>query len=506
MSRSGPAHIVGRYAVYDEIAAGGMATVHISRLLGPVGFSRTVAIKRLHPQFAKDPEFVAMFLDEARIAARICHPNVVATLDIVATEGELFLVMEYVHGESLARLRELASRRGESVPTRIVTSILCGVLHGLHAAHEARSDQGEALGIVHRDVSPQNVLVGLDGVARVLDFGVAKALGRSHATRDGRVKGKLAYMAPEQLRGKVTRKTDVFAASVVLWELLTGERLFAGDDDAAVVGSVLNRTIAPPSKLRRWYDEPDPAVRVGLERLDDVTLRGLERDPARRFDSAREMALALEQCVGVASPTEVGQWVECVAGHSLQQRARKVLAVESGSPTPRATFPSSAGSGSSADGNPIATGASALHDEAISELSTISVARPVPPSATRRRLGIWAGAGLVGLASVALALLRTSAPPAPSEPPAQSSVTSQSVGATSIASAPEPSARSAVAPEPASSAEVKAASPGPTRARTAAPPRRGAARRPPAVKPGCDPPYALDAAGHKHFKEECFRP
>src|SRR5262245_394878 len=150
-----------------------MATVHLGRLLGPVGFSRTVAIKRLHAQFATDPEFVSMFLDEARLAARIRHPNVVPTLDVVATEGELFVVMEYVHGESLSRLIKEEARNGRRIPPRIAASLISGTLQGLHAAHEARDERGNPLNIVHRDVSPQNILVGSDGIARVLDFGVA---------------------------------------------------------------------------------------------------------------------------------------------------------------------------------------------------------------------------------------------------------------------------------------------------------------------------------------------
>jgi serine/threonine protein kinase len=218
------AWIIGRYALSEEIAHGGMATVHIGRLRGSAGFARTVAIKRPHPQYARDPEFVAMFVDEARLAARIHHPNVVSTLDVVAREGELFLVMEYVQGESLSRLVHLARQRRERVPEPMVASIVAGVLHGLHAAHEARGEGGELLGLVHRDVSPQNVLVGTDGVARVLDFGVAKAAGRIHTTRNGELKGKLAYMSPEQLCGEVTRMTDVYAAGVVLWEALAGAR------------------------------------------------------------------------------------------------------------------------------------------------------------------------------------------------------------------------------------------------------------------------------------------
>jgi serine/threonine-protein kinase len=194
--------IVGRYALYGEIASGGMATVYLGRLLGQVGFSRTVAIKCLHPQFAKDPDFMSMFLDEARLAARIQHPNAVQTLDVVATEADLFLVMEYLQGESLSRLIKASTAKGQAIPLEIVTSIICGMLHGLHAVHEARDEHGAPLGIVHRDVSPQNVLVGVDGVARVLDFGVAKAAGRIQTTREGQLKGKLSYMAPEPSRAK----------------------------------------------------------------------------------------------------------------------------------------------------------------------------------------------------------------------------------------------------------------------------------------------------------------
>ena len=199
--------VVGRYALFDEIASGGMATVHLGRLLGPSGFARTVAIKRLHPQFAKDPEFVAMFLDEARLAARIRHPNVVSTLDVVARRRRALPRDGVRRRASRSRGSREVARATASDRSRCRSSArsIAGVLHGLHAAHEATSERGEPLGIVHRDVSPQNVLVGVDGVARVLDFGVAKAAGRVQTTRDGQIKGKLAYMAPEQLTGKRRR-------------------------------------------------------------------------------------------------------------------------------------------------------------------------------------------------------------------------------------------------------------------------------------------------------------
>src|SRR5271154_2607295 len=243
-----PARAIGRYLLFGEIAAGGMATVHFGRLSGAAGFSRTVAIKRLHPPLAKNPEFVAMFLDEARLAARIRHPNVVSTLDVVATEGELFVVMEYVPGESLARLLRAVRTGKEMVPVPIAATIMVGVLHGLHAAHEARDERGEPLRIVHRDVSPHNILVGTDGAAHVIDFGVAKARGRMQVTQQGQIKGKLSYMPSEQLLGNgLDQRADIFAASIVLWEALTGQRLFQGIDDGDVYAKVLLGKVDAPS-------------------------------------------------------------------------------------------------------------------------------------------------------------------------------------------------------------------------------------------------------------------
>jgi serine/threonine protein kinase len=319
---------IGRYTLFGEIASGGMATVHYGRLLGPAGFARTVAIKRLHAQFARDPEFAAMFLDEARLAARIRHPNVVQTLDVVALEGELFLVMDYVQGESLSRLARASIAKGgtsggvarERIPLEVVSGILCGVLHGLHAAHEAKAESGEPLGIVHRDVSPQNVLVGADGVPRVLDFGVAKAAGRGVTTQEGQVKGKFAYMSPEQVRaGQVDRRTDVYASGVVLWEALTLRRLFAADNEAQLVHLVVAGKVTPPSAI-----VPDLP-----KALEDLTMRALSTDPAKRFPDAKEMALALEAAVPVASPMRVAAWVEGLAGEVLAERAKSVASIES---------------------------------------------------------------------------------------------------------------------------------------------------------------------------------
>jgi eukaryotic-like serine/threonine-protein kinase len=317
------ARVFGRYALYDEIASGGMATVHIGRLLGPVGFSRTVAIKRLHAQFAKDPDFVSMFLDEARLAARIRHPNVIGTLDVVALEGELFLVMEYVPGESLARLWRTTFDTGRTIPLPIVSAILVGVLDGLHAAHEATDDNGEPLGIVHRDVSPHNILVGTDGMARVLDFGVAKAAGRLQSTHNGQLKGKISYMAPEQVQGTVDRTSDVYSASVVLWEALTGKRLFFAETQAKTLANVLYPRVEAPGRV------------VGSipRELDAVVMRGLDPNPAARFPSAREMGQALQRVIPPATAYDVGDWVEATAGRMIAARATRVAMIARSAPS-----------------------------------------------------------------------------------------------------------------------------------------------------------------------------
>jgi eukaryotic-like serine/threonine-protein kinase len=316
--------VLGRYVLYGEIARGGMASVHLSRLLGPVGFARTVAIKRLHPHYASNPEVVAMFLEEARLAVRVQHPNVASVLDIVELDQEIFLVMDYVHGESLARLWDPE----QPIDPRLAAAVMTQALLGLHAAHEARDERGAPLGIVHRDVSPQNILVGEDGVARVVDFGIAKAIARSHGkTTIGMVKGKLAYMAPERLGQQpcIDRRADIFSAGVVLWELLTGRRLFQGSD-VEMIDQLLNHRPVAPS-----------AYREGLnEQLDAVCLGALALEPEHRFASAREMAMALERSVPPAGALEVSAWIEARAGQTLRERAALVAEVERACSEPRA--------------------------------------------------------------------------------------------------------------------------------------------------------------------------
>ncbi len=319
----GPMLTVGRYSLFGELASGGMATVHFGRMHSVGGFSKTVAIKRMRRDIGMDPEFVAMFLDEARLTSRIEHPNVVATVDVVAEAGEVFLVLEYVRGESLERLRRAARARREHIPVPVAVSILCGALAGLHAAHEAVGEDGRPLGIIHRDVSPQNILVGEDGIARISDFGIAKAESRLQVTQDGQMKGKLPYMAPEQLAGgaRTDRRVDLFSAMTVLWELLAGRTLFRADHPGETIGRVLSAPIPSPCPIRP--DVP-PA-------LDAAIRRGLSRSPDQRPPTAEALAELLEGSLGqgVASPRVVGAWVAGLAAEVLDARSRYVREMES---------------------------------------------------------------------------------------------------------------------------------------------------------------------------------
>ena len=311
--------MVGRCEMFDEIAAGATARIHLGRMLGAESFSRTVAVKRLHPQYALNPEFVAAFLDEARIVARIRHPNVVPILDLVEEEGDLFIIMEYVEGINFGQLGRAAKELGERVPPGVAARTVAGALNGLHAAHEATNEKGQALGVVHRDVSPENILVGVDGFPRMLDFGVARARGRLSSSRSGQLKGHLSFMAPEQLLAEpLDRRTDVFAASIVLYQALTGLQLFAADDIRALKDKLLEMPIEAPSK-----------VVPGLPRkFDAIVLRGLERKPAKRWKSAQDMAEALEAVGGLAPHREVGEWVRRLGAARLAELAAKVSALE----------------------------------------------------------------------------------------------------------------------------------------------------------------------------------
>jgi eukaryotic-like serine/threonine-protein kinase len=506
-----PSRVLGRYAMYEQFAAGGMATLHYGRLLGPAGFSRTVAIKRLHSHLSEDPDFVAMFLDEARLAARIHHPNVIQTLDVESSEGELFVVLDYVHGDSLSRLLREARRIGEPATPALVCAILFGALEGLHAAHEARDPRGEPLELVHRDVSPHNILIGTDGIARVLDFGVAKARGRAQTTRVGQLKGKLSYMAPEQLRGgKVTRRSDVFSAAVVLWEALTGTRLFQGDDE----GDVVNRLLAEEIPRPRQYA---PGI---TSELEAIVMRGLERDPAKRFPTARHMALAIEGLALMATPIEVGEWVERVAGVTLAHRAERVAGIDAefsrvidaGSaegvvvaalPPHRpaalsvtgATAPTVAVPGLARADKTVVDPGTEPTRTGVASVSDMNAARLLMRRRSRVASLAWA---LAGGAALGLVWMIRSAGHGSSQETAVGAATPSVAPAATVESSPMPAASQATeTPAPDDSSEARPLQQNEVPVRRAPPP---SVRK----RTGCSPPYTVDARGVRHYKPECL--
>jgi eukaryotic-like serine/threonine-protein kinase len=311
---------IGRYDLVAEIASGGMATVYLARLSGVGGFQRNVAIKCLHPHLARNLEFVEMFLDEARLAALIHHPNVVPIQEVEERDQGYYLVMDYIEGDTFASLLSRSASLGRQVPLEIALRVLIDTLVGLDAAHELRDARGAVVGLVHRDVSPQNILVGTDGVARITDFGVARAASRLSATRAGQLKGKLAYMAPEQAGGEeeVDRRADVFSAGVVLWEALAFRRLFKASNEAATLTRVLTEPIVSPAEI-------NPSVPESIAR---VCMKALERDLNRRYVSCAEFADALERAAvearALATTREVAAFVLEVVGDDVESHRRAI--------------------------------------------------------------------------------------------------------------------------------------------------------------------------------------
>ena len=501
---AGPVHTVGRYTLFGEIASGGMASVHLGRMRGAAGFSKTVAIKRMHKHLTGDPDLAAALIDEARIAARINHPNVVTTLDAVDSSGstsskalddtsELLIVLEYVHGEALSRLLGALWRKGTTAPIPFAVTIVSNALHGLHAAHEAKDERGEPLGIVHRDVSPQNILIGADGGVRVLDFGVAKAMGRSQHTREGVLKGKMAYMAPEQLRGIVDRRTDLYAAGIVLWEVLTGKRLFQAESQAKLMQRLLagDFPVVPPSTFNREV----PAE------LDAIVMRALARDPNARYATAREMALALERAFGVVPPSQLGAWVEELAGEELQRRSQLIAEIEA----PAASKAAFASTLMLANAPPPPAKLSApTPAEPVTQMATALTRRSSQSSSARGVvIGVavvvmLAGIGVLGYAAGVVA-----------ETPPRADVGASVEPAASVAPMaelpelpPEEGGEAIVTPPTertkAVTGEAKpvhSASPSEPRAKPDARKR----------KVDCTIPYDIDDQGHKIYKRECLK-
>jgi len=279
-----PGDRFGDYEIIAKLRSGGMATVYVARREGAAGFSKRVAIKVVHPHLAEDAEFTRMFIDEALLSARIEHPNCVHIEELGEQDGTLFLAMEYVRGGSLSQLLNHVVGSGRRLAPALAVHIAAETAEGLGAAHTVTDDDGEPLRVVHRDVSPQNVLLSRAGHVKLIDFGVAKARGRAQETTTGVLKGKFRYMAPEQARGlSIDHRADIYALGIVLWEMLTSRRMFDHDNDLRVLDMVRRPRIAPPSRF---------APEVGPE-LDRVVLEALAPRPGDRFQRAVDFRRAM---------------------------------------------------------------------------------------------------------------------------------------------------------------------------------------------------------------------
>ncbi|NUP11139.1 MAG: serine/threonine protein kinase [Polyangiaceae bacterium] len=310
-----PGTVLGRYELLLPIASGGMATVWVARSRGSRGFSKTVAIKTILPNLSDDPTFEQMFLDEAAIASKIQHPNVAQIIDLGEQDEVLYLVMEWVDGESLSTVSKFARKNHNDIPLRVGLKIIAQACAGIHSAHELRDDDDRLLELVHRDVSPQNILVSSGGVVKIVDFGVAKALGRSGETSAGQLKGKVPFMSPEQAKGgKLDRRTDIFALGIILYRLATGTHPFLDENDIKTMRNIITRPVMPPRVKT-------PSVPVELER---TILRALQKDPEKRHATAAELEAELEGIMasGFAGVTidEVATFVRATLGERNQRR------------------------------------------------------------------------------------------------------------------------------------------------------------------------------------------
>ncbi len=319
-AHAGPARAperVGKYEILLPIASGGMATVYLARTRGHGGFEQDVALKLTHAHLRETTEFVVDLLEEAKLAARIRHRNVVSILDVGDDPNGAFLVMDYVEGDTLAGMRRRATTVGNDIPMGVTARVLIDALAGLHAAHELTDENGAHLGLVHRDFSPQNLLVGLDGVVKLTDFGIAKAAGRLSQTRSGLVKGKIAYMAPEQAKaGIIDRRTDVWAAGIVAWEFFSGIRLYPAGDDVSTLLKVVSE--APP-RLRGVAPHVPQAI-------EEAVARALTMDIAQRTPTAsafgKELTLACRAAGHLFEYDEVAEFMQGLVGPKIAERRR----------------------------------------------------------------------------------------------------------------------------------------------------------------------------------------
>jgi serine/threonine protein kinase len=509
--------VLGRYYLGQHLASGGMGSVHIGLKVGALGFQRLVAIKRLHPHLAGDADFAARFKDEIRLVSPLTHPNVVQTFDVVESDGGLALILELVEGVTLHELLSDAREAGVVLPVAVAAGFVSQALHGLHAAHEAVDENGNPLELVHRDVSPQNIMIGKDGLVKVLDFGVAKAASATHVTKAGQLTGKAAYMAPEQvLMRSLDRRTDVFAAGVVLWESLTGERLFRapGTSESAALMNILELRVRAPSELRAGISAD----------LDRLVLHALDRDPSRRFGTARDFALALEGALSVASNSEISDTIADFCGARLARRANRVQQFRDsllrgvpivGAPEPEVVTPPPLLSEPSGGRTPPPA------ESNTAEVQGVLLDEGGRPSAfpRRPRTVFWLAAAAVLVGVVLRQAPRRSTLAASSQSPTVASMSARPPSAPKIAPLPVVPRAVAESERPATATlAVPSLSPD-RRAQTSRPSQRkapplsahgkrgrsGSASVPRmTVTDPCSPPTYTDADGIRHFKPECL--
>ncbi|MBI3200835.1 MAG: serine/threonine protein kinase [Myxococcales bacterium] len=500
----GAGHTLGRYELLIPIASGGMAMVWAARLKGSRGFQKIVAVKTMLPKLSEDPQFERMFLDEASLASQVRHPHVVEIMDLGEQDGVLFLVMEWIEGTPLSTLIK-AARQSGGIPLPIAVRIAMQACAGLHAAHELRDGAGELVGLVHRDVSPQNLLVTYDGVTKVVDFGVAKASGAGgFNTQGGQIKGKLAYMAPEQIHGEtIDRRVDVFALGIVLYAMTTGKHPFRKESDAATLYRICSPEPAmSPRKVVPGYPLP----------LERVVMQALAKDPAHRFKSANELLVALDRALPASmrasSDQPVADFVKKLAGGAREEQKVRLAAaldradkkaaetatlrevLESQPPPSRASLSgiSDVSSVTDVTGRPSGE-TSAVVGITRPDVSEVPGLGGAPPKKSRVPLLLAGVAVLAGAAVAAAVVLGRRAPPAPaaaqpaSVEPATPAATAEPTP-TPTPSAPEATVAPSAAPEPSAAPSAKPGAkrwvPGPA----AAPSPAAASKPAPGKKPG----------------------
>ncbi len=472
---------LGRYQLLASIARGGMGQVWLGRLQGARGFHKLVAVKTLLAAPDEAGRFEGMLLEEARIASLIHHANVVHTIELGEDDGALYLVMEWVDGEPLSHVLNKAQERG-GIPLGVAANLISQLLRGLHAAHELCDDTGALLGVVHRDVSPHNVLVTYSGIAKLLDFGIAKATKKSSGqTVTGEVKGKFAYMAPEQVLGAaMDRRTDLFAAGIMLYTMTVGRHPFKHHNDAGVLHGITSESPAPPPS--RFKPDYPPA-------LEAVVMRAIEKDIEKRFATAEEMRHALEQAIPAALPTGDAQTGTFIGGLLAENAVARREAVRRTLVRADAATPALGGNAYASSGQSGSLGAFAVDRQrtgsgvslpnAGQTVQRVDSKIPLRRSRSRYRAALLAAVAVAGIALfVAYNALRSQpsamgSRPAPTSAPAAAAQRPAAEPAPVAApNAPAPAPAPAAATEVSASAAPAAAPQNPATPQAARPARK----------------------------------